>query len=98
MADEDRDFDEKYNTKLGDGEEQSFQRWKSRFAPKDSGEDYDLRGAYKSGAAQAKNGHWPDTYKKPNHSTFSNESRYAPYAPDKAGHWKGDTYFPPEKK
>lgn len=94
MSDDGRDFDEKYDTKLGPEEEGSFQRWKSRFAPKDSGQDYDLRGAYKSGAAQSKNGHWPDTFKKPNHPTFSNQSKYAPYAPNKAGSWQGEKYTP----
>lgn len=94
----DRDYDENYNTKLGPDEEKKFQTWKSRMAPNDSGADYDLRGAYKGSAAQAKNGHWPDTYKKPNHPTFSNQSRYAPDAPDKAGSWDGDTYIPPSKR
>ncbi len=93
MAD-DRDFADDYNTKMSPDEEKGFQKWKSRMAPRDSGEDYDLRGAYKSQAAQAKNGHWPDTYKKPNHPTFSNESRYAPYAPNKAGRWEKDKYIP----
>jgi hypothetical protein len=91
---DDRDFDDDYNTKLSPDEEKGFQKWKQRMAPRDSGADYDLRGAYKSQAAQAKNGHWPDTYKKPNHPTFSNESRYAPYAPNKAGSWNKDTYVP----
>jgi hypothetical protein len=94
MADDGRDFDDDYNTKLKPDDEKDFQKWKSRMAPNDSGADYDLRGAYSSGAAQAKNGHWPDTYKKPNHPTFSNQSRYAPYAPDKAGSWEGDKYIP----
>lgn len=98
MADDTRDYDDSYNTKLSGDEEKSFQKWKSRVAPRDSGEDYDLRGAYKGQAAQAKNGHWPDTYKKPNHPTFSNQSRYAPNAPDKAGSWDGDRYIPPGGK
>lgn len=82
-----------YNTDLGD-DEPSFQRWKSKAAPNDSGHDYDLRGAYKAGLKPGKDGHWPDTFKKPNHPTFSNESKYAPNAPDRAGSWDGDTYVP----
>lgn len=88
-----------YNTRLGDDEESKFQQWKKVNAPKDSGADYDLRGAYKEGArADPKNGHWPDTFKKPNHPTFSNQSKYAKDAPDKAGSWNGDTYVPPKRK
>ena len=88
-----------YDTKLEPDDEKSFQRWKSRMAPKDSGADYDLRGAYKSGAAQAKNGHWPDTFKKPNHPTFSDQSQYAVGEDrDRAGHWDGDNFIPPANK
>ena len=71
-------------------------RWKAINAPHDSGEDYDLRGAFKSGLTKdIQSGHWPDTYKKPNHPTFSNQSIYAKYAPEKAGSWKGEQYIPP---
>ena len=42
---------------------------------------YDLQGAWKDIKAgkikfDPNTGHLPDTYKKPNHITFSNESRY----------------------
>lgn len=46
-------------------------------------EDYDLRGFFASGGAFAPNGHGPDTYKKPNHPTFSAESQYS--TPDQTG-------------
>jgi hypothetical protein len=79
-----------YETALTAAEERKFQEWKSQNAPKDSGADYDLRGAYKGGAQPAENGHWPDTWKKPNHPTFSNESMYATGADAaKAGSWGG---------
>lgn len=88
-----------YDTKLSSDEESNYQKWKSVNAPKDSGEDYDLRGAYKSGfKADPKSGHWPDTYKKPNHPTFSDQSVYAKQAPEKAGHWEGETYIKPRHK
>lgn len=88
-----------YETKLSSGDEANFQKWKAQYAPKDSGVDYDLRGAYKAGLKpSAENGHWPDTFKKPNHPTFSNESIYAKDAPEKAGSWNGDTYVPPASK
>lgn len=90
-----------YDTRLSPQEETQFQAWKQQYAPKDSGEDYDLRGAFKSGfKPDPVTGHWPDTFKKPNEPTFSNESRYAqiPYADaGKAGHWGGpnhDQYVP----
>lgn len=87
-----------YDTALSADEESAFQGWKQRYAPKDSGEDYDLRGAFKAGVTpDAASGHWPDTYKKPNHPTFSVESQYAKDAPDRAGRWEGETYIPPSR-
>lgn len=84
------------NTKLGPDEEPLFQAWKKLYAPQDSGQDYDLRGAFKSGfKPDPQTGHWGDTYKKPNHPTFSNQSKWAGDYPDKAGTWNGETYVPP---
>lgn len=88
----------KYETKLAPNEEIQFQTWKAKYAPNDSGQDYDFRGAYRAGLVPAANGHWPDTFKKPNHPTFSNESQYAKDRPELAGHWDGDTYVPPNQR
>ncbi len=89
------------DTELTPQEEVAFQAWKTKYAPKDSGEDYDLRGAFKEGLTpDPETGHWPDTYKKPNHPTFSNESKYYDRAPEKAGSWTGDKhdeFVPPSK-
>ena len=86
----------RYDTKLSPDDEQKFQDWKAKFAPNDSGKDYDLRGAFKAGVEPDPNtGHMPDTFKKPNHPTFSNESQYAGDRPDLAGKWDGDTFIPP---
>lgn len=83
----------RFETMLGPIEELAFQKWKSIYAPKDSGEDYDLRGAFKAGLVpDLKTGHWPDMFKKPNHPTFLIESIYAPYG--KPGRWKGETFIP----
>lgn len=82
-----------WDTTLSPEEETRFQQWKARYAPNDTGEDYDLRGAFKEGLTPSPvNGHWPDTYKKPNHPTFSNESIYANQG--NPGHWEGDRYVP----
>lgn len=82
-----------FDTKLSAKNEETFQAWKKKYAPKDSGADYDLRGAFKAGVKpDPKTGHWPDTFKKPNHPTFSNESRYAKFG--KPGHWQGDKFIP----
>jgi hypothetical protein len=84
-----------YDTKLTPDEERAFVSWKKKYAPDDSGEDYDYRGAFKAGATPDANGHWVDTFKKPNHPTFSNESQYA-VGPDaaKAGRWVGARFVP----
>jgi hypothetical protein len=76
-----------YNTPLSAAQEQAFQRWRSRLPQNlQSLQDYDLRGAWKANAQAAANGHLPDTWKKPNHPTFSDGSIYdSPYTP--AGHW-----------
>lgn len=88
-----------YDTPLTPGQESRFQQWKQQYAPKDSGEDYDLRGAYLAGLKpDPQTGHWPDTFKKPNEPTFSVESKYAQFAPEKAGRWEGpnhDQFVPP---
>jgi hypothetical protein len=83
---------EQFDTELTRAEEDRFKDWKAKYAPRDSGEDYDLRGAFKAGLTPAANGHWPDTFKKPNHPTFSVESIYAKDAPERAGHWEGEKF------
>ena len=63
-----------FNTPLTPEQEAAFQKAYPR--PEDTA-DYDMRGAFLSGAGQAGNGHYPDTFKKPNHMTFSTESQYS---------------------
>jgi cell wall-associated NlpC family hydrolase len=85
------------DTPLSQDGEIAYQIWKRKYAPKDSGWDYDLRGAFTSGLTpDPETGHWPDTYKKPNHPTFSNQSKYAKDYPDRAGNWDGERYVPPQ--
>lgn len=79
---DDRDYTRRFNTELDAAGEQQFQQWLADRAAtegRDVGRDlynYDLRGAWQSGATAAANGHLPDTFKKPNHITFSDQSRY----------------------
>jgi hypothetical protein len=83
-----------YRTTLTDGAERSFNRDRQALYGNDSGNDYDLRGAYAAGESRAGNGHMTDRFKMPNHETFSDESQYAEDRPEIAGHWDGDRYSP----
>lgn len=88
---------DRYDTPLTPVEERAFQAWKQRYAPNDSGYDYDLRGAFKAGLTpDPKTGHWSDRFKKPNHPTFSDQSQYAVGRDaEKAGRWVGGKFIPP---
>lgn len=66
-----------YNTRLSPQEEARFAMWAAAQNRMGDLEDYDLRGAWKADAQAAQNGHLPDTWKKPNHPTFSAESQYS---------------------
>lgn len=76
-----------YNTGLNKNEFNEFWKWaKDRYGSQDNVlyemGAYDLQGAWrdiKEGKIDfdPETGHLPDTYKKPNHPTFSNESRYS---------------------
>jgi len=95
------DLSAHYNTPLSPADEMPYQNWialqsavQKRDVTQDT-RDYDLRGAFKAGAAQSPDGHLPDTFKKPNHPSFSNESQYhgadghegGSWAPMGAGRW-----------
>lgn len=71
------DLTEKFNTPLSPEEEKQFQAWAKQAHRERDSFDYDLRGAWKADAKAASNGHLPDTWKKPNHPTFSVESQYS---------------------
>ena len=74
------DNSKKYNTKLNDADEAKFSKWAIDNKRENDSYDYDIHGAWKDmqkgNLKQAENGHLPDTYKKPNHPTFSEQSKY----------------------
>lgn len=89
-----RDMTDQYNTKLTPEEEAAYQKWAAELSKKAgrdiSGDtyDYDMRGAFKGGAGQSgDNGHFPDTYKKPGHPTFSDQSIYHGVDGHEGGRW-----------
>ena len=74
------DFTDRYNTQLTPEEEAKFQQWAKENNALGDLYDYDVRGAWKeltSGTmSKDARGHLGDTYKKPNHPTFSDQSIY----------------------
>ncbi len=93
-----QDLSEFYNTQLTPEEESKYREWSEKIKHQNDVYDYDLRGAWKSGAEQADNGHFPDTFKKPNHPTFSNQSQYNGVDGFNGGTWveeNGKTIFIP---
>lgn len=89
-------------TKLNTKQLTQYEAWRSKLPKALQYEgDYDLKGLWLSdpNTKPSSNMHFPDTYKLPNHPTFSNESRYfAPSNKDQAGHWQttdsSDNYIP----
>jgi hypothetical protein len=71
------DYTEMFNTKLPAEKEKEFRTWLDHSGRANDLFDYDLRGAFKDGLTADPRGHLPDTYKKPNHPTFSSESVYS---------------------
>lgn len=89
-------YNPSFDTSLGPVDETLYRLWKQQYAPTDPGRDYDYRGAYQAGdLPQPPMGHWPDTFKKPNHPTFSEDSQYEGAYPEDAGKWFGDEFIPP---
>lgn len=98
------DYSGQYNTQLDPAQEYAYQNWlqvQSALNKRDMSRDnfdYDMRGAFASGAGQADNGHWPDTFKKPNHPSFSDQSQYHGADGQTGGTWSqmgGAWYFQP---
>lgn len=86
------DMTDQYNTQLSPEDEKVFQKWAQSQNKLQDLYDYDVRGLWKSGQANME-GHGPDTYKKPNHPTFSDESIYHGVDNHEGGHWEGEAPF-----
>jgi hypothetical protein len=78
------DYTGQYNTALDPMREVQFQNWMQQRSQQTGRPaandlyDYDMRGAWLSGVSpDPETGHLPDTFKKPNHPTFSNQSQYS---------------------
>lgn len=84
------DMTMKYNTQLSPQEEKLFQAWIAKTGKGRDLGDYDLRGAWKADSKASTNGHLPDTWKKPNHPTFSDQSMYNGTDGLAGGKWIGD--------
>jgi hypothetical protein len=96
----------KYNTTLNKRQTKKFNKWveqesvaQKRDILMDLGA-YDVQGFYKSGDYKNRDndGHGTDTYKKPNHPTFSNQSKYHGADGFYGGEWKPDGAYQPSKQ
>jgi len=82
----------RFNTNLTLGEKKRFKSWtKEQGNLWDKGA-YDVQGFWKETIDKGidvrdEGGHGPDTYKKPNHPTFSNQSQYAGKQNNPGGTW-----------
>ena len=93
-------WQQNYNTPLSAGNEARFQNWmamQSKARGRDmSGdlENYDLKGYWVGGGyGDTGKGHMPDTYKKPNHVSFSDESKYSGTADPWGGKFQGGRWI-----
>lgn len=85
----------KFDSDLTEADEENFQKWGDRLPPNlRATADYDLRGLYKQLRGKDVGGpegtHAPDTFKKPNHVTFSDQSKYHGVDGNIGGHWGKD--------
>lgn len=99
-------FRDKYNTKLTKEEEKEFNKWAEKES-KRQGRDilmdkgaYDIQGFWKSGdwKNMDADNHGNDTWKKPNHPTFSNQSKYHGVDGWYGGNWTEEAGYQPSKQ
>jgi hypothetical protein len=99
-------FKDKYNTELTKEEQKDFDKWVAKES-KQQGRDiimdkgaYDIQGFWKSGDWKKRDAdnHGTDTWKKPNHPTFSNQSKYNGEGGWYGGNWTEDAGYQPSKQ
>lgn len=82
------DYSKQYNTPLNKTDLGLYEKWFNSLPSHQRNTiDYDMQGVFASGI-RGKNGHFPDTYKKPNHPTFSMESKYSGVDGHTGGEWR----------
>jgi hypothetical protein len=96
------DYTDKYNTPLPEEKKDLYELWLKAFPEHQRGTyDYDMVGAFLAGVQSGEGGHLPDTYKKPNHPTFSVDSQYHGSDGNYGGQWleltDGDWLFVPSQ-
>lgn len=96
------DYTDKYNTPLPEEKKDLYELWLKAFPEHQRGTyDYDMTGAFLGGVKSGEDGHLPDTYKKPNHPTFSVDSQYHNSDGNYGGQWlelaDGDWLFVPSQ-
>lgn len=78
-----------FNTPIPANKQKQYEQWKQKVGPNDPNFNYDYQGAFIGGATRSgDNNHFPDTYKKPNHPTFSTESKYSGSSGFTGGNWQ----------
>ena len=93
------DYTDKYNSSVPEEKQDLYELWLKAFPEHQrSTYDYDLAGAFMAGV-ESEGGHLPDTFKKPNHPTFSDGSIYHGVDGNVGGQWlqlrDGDWLFLP---
>lgn len=88
------DYSSKFNTLLNANQEALFNSWLSKQSTATGRDvakdlyDYDLKGWWKNNQGiDLNDGHLTDTYKKPNHPTFSDQSQFHGVDGNQGGSW-----------
>jgi len=99
-------YTDRFNTSLTKKEQKEFNEWVAKESER-QGRDimmdkgaYDVQGFWKSGDYKKmdQDNHGTDTWKKPNHPTFSNQSNYHGVDGFYGGNWTNDAGYQPSKQ
>lgn len=85
-----QDLTNQYNTPLNTFEQAQYDMMFDPITSSGQKYDYDMQGWFKANQDQDPHddgAHYPDTWKKPNHPTFSDESIYHGVDGNEGGHW-----------